>query len=197
MLKGKINMKSNIRYADVLFIALGIAYVILSILNMFGKVQGKIILLCSIVSFIVSLVQIMDSIISVLKIIEVNVLKVSLCMLQAWHYEHIDLEKKEVEQKITEFNRDKSVIQSKYSTMINRLSKVSNAILTCTMIFFLIGLSTDFVKESPIIADSLTLISFAIIFITLVLHTYLDSYIEKFNQQIDYTINIMEEKTIE
>lgn len=65
------------------------------------------------------------------------------------------------------------------------------------MIFFLIGLSTDFVKESPVIADSLTLISFAIIFISLVLHTYLDSYIEKFNQQIDYTINIMEGKTIE
>lgn len=101
-------MKSNIRYADVLFIALGIAYVILSILNMFGKVQGKIILLCSIVSFIVSLVQIMDSIISVLKIIEVNVLKVSLCVLQAWHYEHIDLEKLEKEQEDSISSKDVS-----------------------------------------------------------------------------------------
>lgn len=192
-----MNMKSNIKYADVIFIALGIAYVILSILNMFGKVQGKIILLCSIVSFVVSLVQIMDSIISVLKIIEVNVLKVSLCVLQAWYYENMGLEKKEMEKKIKEFNQDKSVIQGKYSTMINRLSIGSNAILTCTMIFFIIGLSTDFVKESSVIADSLTLISFAIIFISLVLHTYLDNYIEKFNQQIDYTINIMEGKISE
>ena len=114
-------MKSNIKYADILFIALGIAYVMLSILNMFGKVQGKIILLCSIVSFVVSLVQIMDSIISVLKIIEVNVLKVSLCVLQAWYYEHMDLEKREMEKKIKEFNQDKSVIQSKYSVIITRL----------------------------------------------------------------------------
>lgn len=190
-------MKSNIKYADVLFIALGIAYVILGILNMFGKVQGKIILLCSIVSFVVSLVQIMDSIISVLKIIEVNVLKASLCVLQAWYCENINLEKGEIEKKIEEFNRDKNVIQRKYSTIINRLSRGSNVVLTCIMIFFLIGLSTDFVRENPVIADSLTLISFAIIFISLVLHTYLDGYIEKFNQQIDYTINIMEEKTIE
>ena len=170
-----MNMKSNIKYADVIFIALGIAYVILSILNMFGKVQGKIILLCSIVSFVVSLVQIMDSIISVLKIIEVNVLKVSLCVLQAWYYENMGLEEKEMKKKIKEFNQDKSVIQGKYSTMINRLSIGSNAILTCTMMFFIIGLSTDFVKESSVIADSLTLISFAIIFISLVLHTYLDN----------------------
>ena len=114
-----------------------------------------------------------------------------------WHYEHIDIEKKEIGKKIEEFNRNKSVIQSKYSAMIKRLSIGSNIILTCTMVFFLIGLSTDFVRESTIIADSLTLISFAIIFISLVLHTYLDSYIEKFNQQIDYTINMMEEKTSE
>lgn len=190
-------MKSNIKYADVLFIALGIAYVTLGLLNIFGKVQGKIILLCSIVSFVVSLVQMVDTIISVLKIIEVNVLKTLLCVLQVWHYEHIDIEKKEIGKKIEEFNRNKSVIQSKYSAMIKRLSIGSNIILTCTMVFFLIGLSTDFVRESTIIADSLTLISFAIIFISLVLHTYLDSYIEKFNQQIDYTINMMEEKTSE
>lgn len=190
-------MKSSIKYADVLFIALGIAYVTLGILNIFGKVQGKIILLCSIVSFVVSLVQIMDSIISVLKIIELNVLKTLLCVLQAWYYEHIDIEKREIEKKVEEFNRDKSVIQSKYSILINRLSRGSNIILTCTMVFFLIGLSTDFVRESTVIADSLTLISFAIIFISLVLHTYLDSYIDKFNQQINCTINIMEEKTNE
>lgn len=190
-------MKSNIKYANLLFMALGIAYVILGVLNLFGKVSGKIILLCSIFSFVVSLVQIMDSIISILKIIEVNVLKVSLCVLQAWYYENMDLEKNEMEKKIKEFNQDKSVIQRKYSTIVNRLSKGSNAILICTMVFILIGLSTDFVKESSVIADSLTLISFALIFINLLLHTYLDSYIEKFNQQIDYTINIMEGKTSE
>lgn len=187
-------MKSNIRYADGVFMALGLAYIILGTLNLFGKVQAKIILLCSIVSFVIAIVQILDSFISSIRIVETNVLKASLCMLQAWYDEHMDLNKEDIKKKISEFNRDRCDIQKRYARFISSLCIISNVILTVSIAFFLIGVSTDFVKENTALADTLTLFSFAIIFISLVLHTQMDNYVEKFNQLLESTIDMMEEK---
>lgn len=115
-------------------------------------------------------------------------------MLQAWHDEHMDLSKEDIKKKISEFNKDRCDIQKKYTRLISSLCIISNVILTVSIAFFLIGISTDFVKENTALADTLTLFSFAIIFISLVLHTQMDNYVEKFNQSLESTINMMEEK---
>ena len=60
-------MKSNIKYANILIIALAVAYFIIGGMNFLGYVGGKVILLCSIVSLAVAIVQIMDVVISALK----------------------------------------------------------------------------------------------------------------------------------
>ena len=190
-------MKSNIRYADILFIALAISYFILGILNELGKVSGKIILLCSIVSFVIAIVQMVDFVISALKMVEINVIKTSFLMLQAWYYEHKDISEKNFKNKMNEFRQDRDVMHKKYTLLIKILSIISNITLICIMVIFLIGLSTDYFKENSIVADTLTLFSFAIIFLSLLLHTYLDNYIDKFNQLIESTIKVMEEKAIE
>lgn len=187
-------MKSNIKYADGVFMALGLAYIILGTLNIFGRVQGKIILLCSIVSFVIAIVQILDSFISSIRVVETNVLKTSLCMLQAWYGEHMNLNKEDIKKKIGEFNSDRRNIQKRYTRLISNLCIISNIILTVSIVFFLIGVSTDFVKENTTLADTLTLFSFAIIFISLVLHTQINNYVEEFNQSLESTINMMEEK---
>ncbi len=187
-------MKSNIRYVNCVFIGSGLAYIILSILNIFGHIQAKIILLCSIMSLIIAIVQILDLFISSLKISEINVLKNSLYILQAWYDEHMNLDKKDIQKKIEEFNNDRNNIQKKYDNRIHKLCIFSNIILTLSIIFFFIEISTDFLKENTILADTLTLFSFAIIFLSLAFHKKIYIYVEEFNQSLERIINIMEEK---
>ncbi len=187
-------MKSNIRYVNCVFIGLGLAYIILSILNIFGHIQAKIILLCSIMSLIIAIVQILDLFISSSKISEINVLKTSLYILQVWYDENTNLDKKDIQKKIEEFNNDKNNIQKKYDNRIHKLCISSNIILTLSIIFFFIGISTDFLKENTILADTLTLFSFAIFFLSLAFNTKIDNYVEEFNQSLERIINIMEEK---
>ena len=68
-------MKSNIKYANILIIALAVAYFIIGGMNLGGYVDGKVILLCSIVSFAVAIVQILDVVISALQILETRINK--------------------------------------------------------------------------------------------------------------------------
>ena len=65
-------MKSNIKYANILIIALAVAYFIIGGMNFLGYVGGKVILLCSIVSLAVAIVQIMDVVISALQLLETS-----------------------------------------------------------------------------------------------------------------------------
>lgn len=53
-------MRSNIKYANILIIAIAIAYFIIGGMNYFGMIDGKVILLCSILSLAVAIVQILD-----------------------------------------------------------------------------------------------------------------------------------------
>lgn len=186
-------MKSNIKYADILIVALGIAYMIIGIMNLFGIIQAKIILLCSIVSFVIAIVQIMDTIASGLRIIKINIIKTSVCMLEAWHQTNKNSNIKLRQQKITEYKTDWETIGATYESIIKLICYISNGVLTGAMVFFLVGLSTDFIKGNAIVADTLTLLSFAIVFFSIVLQTHMDKYIEKMNQNIKNTLDIMGE----
>lgn len=81
-------MKTNIRYANVMIMALAIAYFIIGVINLFETVDGKVILLTSLVSLVVAIAQILDTVISALRVFEVNVLKVSIVFLNAWNLEN-------------------------------------------------------------------------------------------------------------
>lgn len=81
-------MKTNIRYANIMIMALAIAYFIIGVINLFETVDGKVILLTSLVSLVVAIAQILDTVISALRVFEVNVLKVSIVFLNAWNLEN-------------------------------------------------------------------------------------------------------------
>lgn len=83
-------MKTNIRYANIMIMALAIAYFIIGVINLFETVDGKVILLTSLVSLVVAIAQILDTVISALRVFEVNVLKVSIVFLNAWNLENDD-----------------------------------------------------------------------------------------------------------
>ncbi|MFR5731908.1 MAG: hypothetical protein ACLUD2_08135 [Clostridium sp.] len=53
-------------------------------MNYFGMIDGKVILLCSILSLAVAIVQILDVFISGLQIMEINVIKSSIKILDVW-----------------------------------------------------------------------------------------------------------------
>ena len=83
-------MKTNISYANIMIMALAIAYFIIGVINLFETVDGKVILLTSLVSLVVAIAQILDTVISALRVFEVNVLKVSIVFLNAWNLENDD-----------------------------------------------------------------------------------------------------------
>ena len=79
-------MKTNIRYANVMIMALAIAYFIIGVINLFETVDGKVILLTSLVSLVVAIAQILDTVISALRVFEVNVLKVSIVFFERMEF---------------------------------------------------------------------------------------------------------------
>lgn len=186
-------MKSNIKYVDILVIALGIAYFFIGIINIFGVISGKIILLCSIVSFAIAVVQIMDSVATYLRIIETNVIKSSVCFYRAWCLEHRLDSADAIRIKNEEYKEDWDRIHKKFDKKVNHICRGSNIGLTITMVFFIIGLSTDFIKGNTVFADTLTLFSFAIIFLSIAFQTSMDRYIENVNEEIDKILEVVGE----
>lgn len=79
-------MKTNIRYANIMIMALAIAYFIIGVINLFETVDGKVILLTSLVSLVVAIAQILDTVISALRVFEVNVLKVSIVFFERMEF---------------------------------------------------------------------------------------------------------------
>ena len=79
-------MKTNIRYANIMIMALAIAYFIIGVINLFEAVDGKVILLTSLVSLVVAIAQILDTVISALRVFEVNVLKVSIVFFERMEF---------------------------------------------------------------------------------------------------------------
>ena len=113
-------MKSNIKYANILIIALAVAYFIIGGMNFFGYVGGKVILLCSIVSLAVAIVQIMDVVISALQLLETRIIK-------AVSYTHLDVYKRQVYErtlftiKDSRFKSDRFLdeVKRSYTDLIN------------------------------------------------------------------------------
>ena len=187
-------MKSNIKYANILIIALAVAYFIIGGMNYFGYVGGKVILLCSIVSLAVAIVQVLDVVISALQVLETRVIKVSIGFLHAWGIENEEKSYEEKMSKSEEYKKDQKTIHKRYENIIKKISLIANGILIGVLIVFILGLSTEVIKENTKLADTLSLFSFALIFVSLTIQSYLDNYITRINLELEQLFNIIEEK---
>lgn len=186
-------MQSNIKYTNTLIIALAITYFIIGGINLFGFIDGKVILLCSIVSFVVAVVQILDTIISGLKVYEINVLKISVGFLKAWGLENENQTQEQKSIKINEFKNDQKEIHKNYETVIKKLCILANLLLTVALILFIFGLSTDIIKGNSAVADTLSLFSFALIFVSLAVQTYLEKCINSIEAELRNVLDTDEE----
>lgn len=178
-------MKTNIRYANIMIMALAIAYFIIGVINLFETVDGKVILLTSIVSLVVAIVQILDTVISALRVFEVNVLKVSIGFLNAWNLENDDKSYEEKSLKFEEYKSDQIKIHNSYEKCTKVLQWSANILLIIAMVIFVIGLSTDYIKGNAKLADTLSLFSFALMFLSFVVQTYLEKYINAIEKEIE------------
>lgn len=193
----EIKMKSNIKYANILIIAFGVAFFIIGGMNFGGIITGKVILLCSIVSLGVAIVQILDVIISAMQMIEIRVMKTSIAFLQVWGMENKNVDHSEKILKIEEYKNDQKYIYEKYETLTKKIAWIANIILAFFLIVFILGLSTDIIKENAILADSLSLFSFAFIFISLTVQNSFDKYITNISIQLEGTLKNIEKETFE
>lgn len=178
-------MDSNIRYANVLVIALSISYAIIGVVNLIKPIDGKVILLTAIVSLVVAIVQIIDTIISALKAFEINVLKVSIGFLQAWSLENSDKSYEDKNEKSKEFRDDHREIHKSFGKSIRLLRLIANVLLIISMVIFVIGLTTNVIKQNTKVADTLSLFSFALMFLSFTVQTYLEKYINAIEKELD------------
>ena len=176
-----------------MIIALAIAYFIIGLINLFEIVDGKVILLTSIVSLVVAIVQILDTIISALKVFEVNILKVSIGFLNAWNLENSDKTFEEKNLKIEEYKSDQIKIHKSYEKWTKVLCRTANIFLIIAMVTFVIGLSTNFINGNTKVADTLSLFSFSIMFLSFTVQTYLEKYIIRLESELEKLLK-MEEK---
>jgi len=186
-------LHTNIRYANIMIIALAIAYFIIGMINLFETVDGKVILLTSIVSLGVAIVQILDTVISALKVFEVNVLKVSIGFLNAWNLENGNKTSEEKSLKIEEYKSDQIRIHKSYEKCTKVLCWSANILLIIVMVIFVIGLSTDFIKGNTKVADTLSLFSFALMFISFTIQTYLERYLMGLENELQKLLKKEEE----
>lgn len=168
-----------------MIMALAIAYFIIGVINLFETVDGKVILLTSIVSLVVAIVQILDTVISALRVFEVNVLKVSIGFLNAWNLENDDKSYEEKSLKFEEYKSDQIKIHNSYEKCTKVLQWSANILLIIAMVIFVIGLSTDYIKGNAKLADTLSLFSFALMFLSFVVQTYLEKYINAIEKEIE------------
>ena len=118
----------------------------------------------------------MESIVSYLKKSE----KVALNKLN--HFESCKQEKysTQVECTDTEKPNPSHDIHKEYIRRINKIHIWKSRLTFATIFIFFLFLSTDFVEENATLADTLSLISFALIFIDIAIKHYMQYIIERF-----------------
>ena len=86
------------------------------------------------------------------------------------------------------------ISNKKYEKIIEKTSLIANGILIGVLIVFILGLSTEIIKENAKLADTLSLFSFALIFVSLTIQSYLDNYITRINIELERLFNTIEEE---
>ena len=82
----------------------------------------------------------------------------------------------------------------KYEKLIKKLSRLANIVLASAMVIFILGLSTNCIGANAKLADTLSLFSFALIFVSLTVQYYLESYISSIVIELENISDSMEEK---
>lgn len=114
--------------------------------------------------------------------------------MHAWGVENEDKSNSEKVLKLEEYKSDQKNIHKKYENIIEKTSLIANGILIGVLIVFILGLSTEFIKENAKLADTLSLFSFALIFVSLTIQSYLDNYITRINIELERLFNTIEEE---
>ena len=186
-------MELKIKYSDGLIIAFSISYIFIGIINLFGLIDSKIILLCSIVAFLVAIIQIFELLIAVFRVMETCVIKLLLGTLEAWGTEHSNEDIFVRNNKIKEFNENCEVVRKKYSKYVKRIQFTSNLLFISALVLLFVGMATDFIKGNSILADTLSLFSFALIFISVILQSYIEQYIRRVKEHADKVVRMIED----
>ena len=170
-------MEEKTNYGLIFISAFGFSYLIIAALRFLGYVyNGKIFLLCSMCSASFALISILESIVSYLKKSE----KVALNKLHYFESCKQGNHSTQVEYTNTEKRNPSNDIHEKYIRRINKIHIWKSRLTFATIFIFFLFLSTDFVEENATLADTLSLISFALIFIDIAIKHYMQYIIERF-----------------
>ena len=170
-------------------ISFAIAYFIIGILNPFGVVSNKVVLLCSVVSLVVAFSQILDSIAIYMELMERKVLKTSLNILVQIQNQNTIDDSNIMKNKIIKFQNDKRKIHNRYRKRINCIVKYSNRFLTSAIIIFIVGMAVDQEIDCTVISDTASLISFSLIFAGIAVNDYCKKEITRFSSDIQKKLN--------
>ena len=158
-------MESKTDYGFIFTISFAIAYFLIGILKLCGYgyiFDGKIILGCSICSVAFAITSILETFVTGYKKAEKSITS-------------------KMNDKNKSDNNAHEKIHENYIKKINWLHKLKSILLVIIIPTFFFITTTNYIEESPTLADGLSLISFALIIFDIALKMYFEKIITEFN----------------
>ncbi len=170
-----------------------VAYLIVGILYGFGVGDDKTIMVSSIVSLIIAVSQIVIALISSVNAARSKTVMTSLCIFQTWLQGSDMVSSKEKKNKLMKFNEDNKSINAEYDKKIRHLEMINCCIIIFGVVVFVILISFRQIPGNAKIADTISLISFALLFGSKAFEMANNKYTSTYEKSIDKIVMCMEE----
>lgn len=184
-------MKDNLKADFFVVLGFGIAYLIVGVLYGIGIGGAKTVLICSIVSIVLAIIQILEMIINVYLKIEYKIIVTMVCMLEVWEKEHKEASLEDKRAKLIDFKKNQEIVDRNILKVTNLCKFVRDFLLFGGVVLFFL-LMTYLNDGNAKLADTLSIISFSIIFISMAIQMSMRDYFTEIDQLIKNTIDDLE-----
>ena len=171
-----------------------LAYMIVAILYIFHIGTGKTLLICSIMSFLIGLFQLAETIILGLQKMELNIYNTSLCGQFEWNKSGEKKDSSETIKINNQYREDQKQIVNTYERIIKKIQWSEYIILSGTVIGFIVMMIYLPNDGNSRVADVVSLFAFSILFFSLTVQAYIKEFVDEISVNIKEIVEGIENR---
>lgn len=187
-------MKGNLKSDFFVVLGFGVAYLIVGVLYGIGIGGGKTVLICSIVSIVMAVIQVLEMIIDIYSKMEYKIIITMVCMLEAWRKENLGASVEEKKEKLDDFMQNQIIVENNIMKVTKPCKLAKNLLLLGGVVLFFLLMTYLNDDGNAKLADTLSIVSFSIIFISMAVQMSMRDYFAEIDQMIKSTIGAMEDE---
>lgn len=185
-------MKSNMKADFFAILGIGIAYLVVGVLYGIGIGGGKTVLICSVGSIVIAIIQVLEMIISIYTKMEYKIIVTMVFMLEVWEKEHQEATSYDKKAKVKDFKKNQEVVDKNITKVTKICRTVKNFLLLGGVLVFFMLMTYLNEDGNAKLADTLSIISFSIIFISMAVQMGMKDYFGEIDQIIKKVTNELE-----